>query len=174
MKLSLSFFVFIVAMGIAFSSCSGNSSQSVKEEVTEEVKPKGLTPEELGGEISDLYKRALVEVTDLTKESPAATDVQPKIVELKEKYIQELVELGRKREALEDEGKSKVDLTIRMALQNAYSATTYTAYTEAINVYLDNSKFYKLLADFNIITQYSNFDLLKQQEPEEAQRLGIE
>ena len=170
MKLSLSFFVIIVAMGIAFSSCSGNSSQSVPEE----VKPKGLTPEELGGEISDLYKRALVEVTDLTKESPAATDVQPKIVELKEKYIQELVELGRKREALEDEGKSKVDLTIRMALQNAYSATTYTAYTEAINVYLDNSKFYKLLADFNIITQYSNFDLLKQQEPEEAQRLGIE
>jgi len=174
MKLSLSFFVLIVAIGMAFSSCSGNSSQSGADEVTEEVKPKELTPEELGEKIADLYKRALVEVTDLTKDGPTAADVQPKIVELKEKYVQELLELGRKREALEDEGKSKVDLTIRIELQNAYRETTYTAYTEAINGYLKNREFYKLLADFNIITQYSSFDLLKEQEPEEAQRLGIE
>jgi len=31
-----------------------------------------------------------------------------------------------------------------------------------------------LLKDFSILTQYTDFDLLKQQEPEEAARLGIQ
>ena len=30
-----------------------------------------------------------------------------------------------------------------------------------------------LIADFNIIGQYANFDLLREQEPEEAARLGV-
>ena len=107
MKLSLSLFALFIAFGIACSSCGGNSTESGAEEVTEEAKPKELTPEELGGKISDLFKQALVEVTDLTKDNPPA-----------------------------DERKSKVDLTIRIGLQNAYSETTYTEYTEAINPYL--------------------------------------
>ena len=31
----------------------------------------------------------------------------------------------------------------------------------------------KLIKDFNIITQYAFFDLLKKQDPKEAERLGI-
>lgn len=174
MKLSLSFFALIAALGIAISSCSGNSSQSGANEVSEEVKPKELTAEELGGKIVESYKQALAELTDLIKESPPAEEIEAKIEELKEKYVHQLVDLGKKREALDEEGKSKVDLTLRLGLQSAYREGIYTAYTEAINPYLKNASFYELLADFNVITQYSSFDLLKEQESEEAQRLGIQ
>jgi len=44
----------------------------------------------------------------------------------------------------------------------------YNSYPE------DDLAFKNLLASFNILTQYADFDLLKQQAPEEAARLGIE
>ncbi len=174
MKSLLPVLTFIVVIGIAFSSCGGNSSSSGAEEVTEEVKQKKQSPEEMGEKISMLYSQALTEVVELLKGNPSADEALLKITELKEKYVMELVELGQKREAMEDADRSKLDLTLRIGLQKSYREQAYTEYSQAINAYSKNSDFYKLLTDFNIITQYCNFDLLKQQEPEEAQRLGID
>ncbi len=174
MKSLLSVFTFVAVIGIAFPSCGGKKSSSGVEEVTEDVKQKKQSPEEMGEEISNLYVQSLAEVVELLKVNPSADEALPKIAELKEKYVQELLDLGKKREAMEDADRSKVDLKIKIGLQKSYSNLAYTEYSEAIFAYAENKEFYKLLSDFNIITQYCNFELLKQQEPDEAQRLGIE
>lgn len=171
MGVIITFFAVIV---IALSSCGGNSSSSGKEEVTGEVEQGKQSPEEMGEKISMLYSQALSEVVELLKVNPSADEVLAKITELKEKYVMELVELGKKREAMEDADRSKLDLTLKMGLRKSYSEQAYMEYSEAINAYAKNSELYNLLTDFNIITQYCNFELLKKQEPEEAQRLGIE
>ena len=37
-----------------------------------------------------------------------------------------------------------------------------------------DAELYSLITSFNIIGQYANFDLLRQQEPDEAARLGVD
>lgn len=174
MKSPLSFLALLVIVGMAVSSCGGNGPKPGAEDVAVEVKSKELTPVEVGEKISNLYSQALEEVGAIVKDSPPASEVGPALAQLKEKYVQELVELGKKREAMEDADRSKVDLNIRIGLQALYGEPVYTAYSEAVTKYFPDEVVRELLADFNIITQYANFELLKQQEPEEAARLGIQ
>ncbi len=174
MKLPLSFFAFLVILGMAVSSCGSSGPKPGSEDVAGEVKPIELTPEEVGKKISDLYSRALEEVGTIVKDSPPASEVGPKLAQLKEKYVLELVELGKKREAMEEADRSKLDLNIRIGLQALYGDPVYTVYSEAVNTYFQDEEVRELLADFNILTQYASFELLKQQEPEEAARLGIQ
>ena len=174
MRTSVSVFTLVALLSLVFSSCGGSNSKTEEQEVTQEVKQKKVSAEELGEKINESYSNALTELVELLKETPDAAEAGPKIEVLKEKYIQEFVALGKAREEMDEAEKSKVDLTIRIGLQNIYSDPVYTNYAEVINNYLTDSDTYKKLTDFNIITQYANFELLKQQEPEEAQRLGIE
>jgi len=54
------------------------------------------------------------------------------------------------------------------------SAPWYKTYSDLSQYdFAKNQDQQKALACFNIIGQYANFDLLKQQEPAEAQRLGL-
>jgi hypothetical protein len=136
--------------------------------------PEEATPEELGEEIGAVYVEALQKVTDLVESKPAVAEVKPKVEELKETYIQKLVELGKKREALGEQDKAVADSAILMALDKVYNESWYTTYSEVVQYYFDQDyEFQQLLYSFNIIGQYANFDLLKEQEPEEAARLGI-
>ena len=56
----------------------------------------------------------------------------------------------------------------------AIPADLFKEYQEGQSFYKDNPELYNLIGDFNTITQYAFFDLLKKQLPEEASRLGIQ
>lgn len=174
MKSSLLLLSFAAIFSMVFSSCGGSSSPSEKQDVSQEVQEEKLSPDALGEKIMDLYSNALIELAELLKDTPEAAVAGPNVDVLKEKYIQEFIVLGKAKEELEEADRSKVDLALRIGLQGIYSKPAYTNYTDAINPYLQDAAFYKKLADFNIITQYADFDLLKEQAPQEAQRLGIE
>lgn len=174
MRSSFVLLSFVAIFSIAFSSCGGSSSPNENQEVSQEVQDEKLSPEALGEKIMDQYANALTELAELLKDTPEAAAAGPNVDVLKEKYIQEFVLLGKAKEELEEADRSKVDLALRMGMQSIYSKPAYTNYTDAINPYLKDAAFYQKLAEFNIITQYADFDLLKEQVPEEAQRLGIE
>jgi len=133
-----------------------------------------MAPEELGDAIGTIYVEALEKVTDLVKDKPAVAEVKLQVEELKETYIQKLVELGHVREALSDQDKAIVDSAINRAINKISNESWYATYGEVVQHYFDEDyEFQQMLYSFNIIGQYANFDLLKKQEPEEAVRLGI-
>ena len=138
------------------------------------AQPKEQTPQELGDEIGKVYVGALEDVSKLVANKPAAAEVKTKVAELKEQVIQQLVELGKKREAMSAADRQTVTARISMALSNIGSADWYAKYSEAVSYYnKEDSDLSGMLASFNIIGQYAQFELLKQQEPQEAERLGI-
>ena len=111
----------------------------------------------------------------LLESKPEASAIKSQVEQLKESYVGKLVALGRLREALPDSDKARVSSGITTALDAFADEPWYTSYMEIYDSYSDGDlDFANLLASFNILTQYADFDLLKQQAPEEAARLGIE
>ncbi len=132
------------------------------------------TPEGLGKAIFAEYKAGTEQMMAILKDHPDAATVKPKVEELEKKTIEKMVELGKKRQALPEGDRGKVDMTLFdqmgqldpnwMSVANAASA--HYAGTDA--------DLGAKISGFNVITQYASFELLKKQKPEEAKRLGIE
>ena len=132
-----------------------------------------MTPKELGDKIGAVYVGSLEAVTKLLENKPEAATALPQVKELKEQTIQQLVELGKQREALSAAYRASVDNAISSALMKISNEAWYKTYNDLSSYYFKDQDLQKPLASFNIIGQYANFDLLKKQEPAEAQRLGI-
>lgn len=174
MKLSILNCIGFVAISMAFSSCGGGNTPSDSNDEESMEKSESMSPLELGKSIASLYVEAIEEVSEIVSGNPPAAEIQPKLSELKEKYILKLIELGKQREAMDEAGRNTVDLNIRTGIQSVYSTGAYSTYGEAVTHYFEDKEVHKLLTDFNILTQYASFDLLKEQAPDEAARLGIQ
>jgi hypothetical protein len=130
-------------------------------------------PDDLGKAIAANYLDALKKVNELMKARPEPTDLSPKMAALKEETIKKMVEVGQKVAKLNDAGKKKVDAKVSMALGST-PQDLFKAFSEGQQFYAKkDDNLGKTIKDFNIITQYALFDLLKKQEPKEAERLGI-
>ncbi len=163
------------AAAVLSLSCSKEVQNETDTSAAETDQIVQMTPKELGEKIGSVYVKALEDVTELIKDSPEIAEVRPAVEELKENNIRVLVELGHLREALDQTERSAVDMAILGKIGALSDSDWYETYTAALNDYLGKDReFYELLSSFNIIGQYANFDLLKQQEPDEAKRLGIE
>ena len=133
-----------------------------------------LGADELGSQIGTIYVAALRDAALALKDKPDVATVRSRIEQLKNDTISKLVELGRAREAMSTADRAKVDAKITAALSAAGGEDWYATYTDVWNHYSGvDADFANLVAAFNVIGQYANFDLLKQQAPEEATRLGI-
>ena len=155
---------------------AGAGSQAPEKTQQGKEAPAGqpASPKELGDKIGAVYLEAMREVTTVVETKPAVADVKAKVEAVKEKYVQQLVELGKQREKLSTQDKATVDGAIRLAVMAVGNEPWYKSYSEAMEFYFSKDQaFHKLLMSFNIIGQYASFELLKKQEPKEAERLGI-
>lgn len=172
-------FLVVVVSALTFG-CGGGKEQSDAAETAEKTAPPKaekspeMSPADLGQKIADVYEKAMTDLTEMLKDKPAVDEVQSDVEALKEDSITKLVELGKLREALDEAGRAKVDLQTRLKANSLYSSPIWEAYNDIHQHYFQEREFHKIIASFNIITQYASFDLLKKQEPEEAQRLGIQ
>lgn len=166
--------LFLSACGAPAATTTAPASGNTTSPTQPVAQPQTLSPKDLGDRIGAVYVEALQEVTKLIENKPAAAEAKPKVAALKEKYIQQLVALGKLREALSTADKATVDNGISLALNRIGSAAWYTTYNQVTQTYRSaDLEFANLVSSFNIIGQYANFDLLKQQAPDEAKRLGI-
>ncbi len=134
-----------------------------------------MSADELGAEIGAVYVEALAKVTTALDGGPEVATVKDQVQQLKDGYVKRLVVLGAAREALSTSDRAKVDSKIVAALEAVGSEPWYADYNAAWQKYsAQDSEFGNLIAAFNVIGQYANYELLKQQLPEEAARLGIE
>ena len=131
------------------------------------------SPDELGKAIADNYLEAIKKLNELMKDKPDATDLTPKVEALKEETIKKMVEIGKKVAVLDAASQAKVNSKVSMAF-NTLPGDVFKAFSEGQQFYLQkDAKLGNTIKDFNIITQYAFYDLLKKQAPKEAERLGI-
>jgi hypothetical protein len=155
------------------ASSPGTAAASATTPTTAQVSQ--MSPDELGDAIAATWSEAMQELVALLEGQPEPSAVKSQVEDLKETYIAKLVALGYLREALSDSEKAQVDTRIQTELAATSDEPWFISYVDIYNAYPeDDLEFKNLLASFNVLTQYAVFDLLRQQEPEEATRLGIE
>jgi len=138
------------------------------------TQPARLSPAELGDAIFGRASEAIQKLVKLLDGRPAAAQVRPRVAELKEATVQELVKLGRQYETLNASDRALVDARVTTAYTQAANTDWYKAFAQTTTYYTtDDPELDKQIRSFNIITQYAFFELLKSQDPAEAQRLGI-
>ncbi|MBN1320398.1 MAG: hypothetical protein JXA87_06085 [Thermoleophilia bacterium] len=119
------------------------------------------------------WNECLVKLTTLLEGMPDPATVQPQVEALKEEYIQKFVAYGRQQQTFDEE-----QLRLWRIEHGINSPPAFADYQTAANAYIADAStpadFVDLLKDFSILTQYTDFALLRQQEPEEAARLGIQ
>jgi hypothetical protein len=172
----------LCAFALLFASaCGGDDSGSSTatttgaESTTATAQAAEMTPDEIGAAVGATWADAMQELVALLESKPESSAIKSQVEQLKERYVVKLVALGRLREALSDSDKARVSAGITKALEASADEPWFTSYMDIYDGYSDGDlDFANLLASFNILTQYADFDLLKQQAPEEATRLGIE
>mgnify|MGYP001825685059 CR=1 FL=1 len=174
--------VLLVLVAMALASCGGDSSDppgtmsATASDPTSipatTAPPESDDPAALGGEIGALYLQGYEDVIALLADRPDPEAATVALADLKESYIQQMVAFGYRREALDDAGRVAVDAAIMSALRGL-DEETFAAYSQASSDYSGDPGVAALIGDFNIIGQYANFDLLREQDPEEAARLGV-
>jgi hypothetical protein len=133
-----------------------------------------VAPETLGNAVVDTWSESMQALVTLLENRPEASTVSAQVQDLKESTIQSLVALGRQRETLSAPDKARVDSLEWSAFEGMTDETWYRSYNAISSYYLGvNLEFSQLVASFNILTQYSDFALLRQQSPDEATRLGV-
>ena len=179
----------LLVLGAAAVGCGSDDADTGTTAVTT---GSGEAPEttatEMGGETADIAKmngtelatatitawnECLTKLTALLEGMPDPATVQPQVETLKEEYIQEFVAYGRQHQTFDEE-----QLRLWRIEHGINSPPAFTDYQTVANAYIADTstpaEFVDLLKDFSILTQYTDFGLLKQQEPEEAARLGIQ
>lgn len=184
----------LLLLGLAAAGCGGGSSTDTTATTvaantvaanttattgaaTDTTSAAPQTPAELGKAIGATWTEAMQTLVGLLDDQPEPADVKDEIANLKEGYVQKLVAFGEQKEALDTAGKAEVDSAVTSALSAAADTEWYANYMDIYDAYSYMSgdvDFTNLIAGFNILTQYADFDLLKKQAPDEAARLGIE
>jgi hypothetical protein len=134
--------------------------------------PAGVA-ENLGEKIGSSYVETLKQVVAMLDDRPAAADARAMLTDMKTWTIELMVDLGREREALSETDRATADRVLSRRIMEV-PADLFKEYQAGQMHYKDDRELFQLIADFNIITQYANFDLLKKQLPKEAKRLGIQ
>lgn len=177
---TLKIFSLCLLTALVVFACGGGeetsgTTESVEEPVAQKAEQKAeMSPAEIGQQVGDLYVKTMGELVDLLKDKPDTAVALPNLEVLKETCVVKMVEFGKKRESLDAAGRSSIDSQISSKLYSFSKDPVFTSFNDIQQHYFQSRDFHKVVMSFNIITQYANFDLLKKQEPEEAQRLGIQ
>ena len=139
------------------------------------VAPEEVTPAGLATAVTDTWAEAMQELVALLEDKPEAAAILPQVQALREEYIQRLAELGHQRETLSAADNDQANSLEMLAFNDMANEVWYTSHNTLWSYYADvDLELANLLGTFNYLTQYSDFQLLKEQAPEEAARLGIE
>jgi hypothetical protein len=136
-----------------------------------------MTGAELGEAIGATWAEAMQALNAALEGQPEASTVQAKLEDLKEQYIQKMVAYGKQRQTLDAAAQAEVDAATLASLNSAATAEWYKTYMDNYDHYSYASgdvEFTNILAAFNDLQVYADFELLKSQEPDEATRLGIQ
>ena len=132
------------------------------------------SPDEVAQAVMDIYLEGLTTISGMADNPPSLEDAKAQLEPLKEDMITRLVELGKIRATMNESDQSAIDSALLSKFMGV-DKEMFDKYNEVLAHYRSQHiGFANFLASINTITQYADFELLKEQEPEEAARLGIE
>jgi hypothetical protein len=172
--------VVLLALGLLSAGCGGGSSDTdttgttaVGQTTSTTEQAASMSGTELGDAAGMAWADAMQKLATLLSGKPEAAAIKAQVEQLKEEYVQKLVNLGRQGATLDTAGKAQMSGRIVAALGAAADKDWYASYMDIYRTYVARDvEFGNLLASFNILTQYADFDLLKKQAP--RRRLGWE
>lgn len=175
-----------VTLIFALAACGGSADNPPQgsegtQNPTPTASPASASPEDLADEVAQNYFDALDSagtlsdqlVVSLDEGSPL-DDLRQEVQRLKDEYIAIFVSYGYERESMSESERATFDSTVNSAivLSTPPALDRLSAAVASLNE-AGERDLANELSSFNILTQYAFFDLLKRQEPDEAQRLGI-
>lgn len=150
---------------LSLAACGGGEEGGAAE---------SMSPQDMGKAIVDIYMEGLTTIAGMADNPPPLEEAKATLAALKEDMITRLVEFGRIKEAMDASDKAAVNSALTSAFMHI-DQNLFNKYNDTLAHYRSQDMdFANEIASFNIITQYADFDLLKQQEPDEAARLGIQ
>ena len=173
MNKTLAITVLISALAFGAAACGKKEAAPAAAAAATAQPPEAGSAENLGKKIGSSYIETLKQIVAILKDKPAAADARAMLSDMKAWTIELMVGLGREREALSIAERAEVDRVLGSRIA-AVPSDLFKDYQAGQSFYQGDREIFNLIADFNIITQYANFDLLKKQLPEEARRLGIQ
>ncbi len=134
---------------------------------------------QLGRQVAATWSEAIQKLVPLLEGTPPIASLQAPVAQLKEAYVQKMVALGRQIAALDQSQRQAAYDRATDVLDSSADSDWFKSYVRLYDQYAAGSdqtsqNFAVLLSTFNTLTQYAFFDVLKAQDPEEAQRLGIQ
>lgn len=130
-------------------------------------------PAALGEKIAADHAAMMEQVAELLDAGLEPAELKKKADALREKTIAIHVASGKQRQALDAAGKQKCDAALRSALFRLDRGPLKKLQTACKEIRKEDNELANELAEFNTLTQYAAFELLKKQKPKEAERLGI-
>ncbi|THB69645.1 MAG: TIR domain-containing protein [Desulfovibrio sp.] len=142
---------------------------------TSSLPSDSLTSVEIGMAAGDIYVEALEAVVLILEDKPEPSDhLWSDLAELKAWNVERMIELGRLREDLDDNGKDQCDVILRQEVENTPTAIRED-FQRSWQFYADTDpELASLITQFTVLYQYVDFDVLRTELPEEAARFGIE
>jgi len=167
----MKFLFFIAILVLNFIGCGKNESNSNSNSETEKI-----SPEKWADKVYSVYEKAIIKLDEIIGNKPPISEsLKKKVLELKNSIIDEMILLGKERDKMNELDKKLSSAKLSLKLDRIASNPSWSrTINDARSFYFKlDPDFANMISKFNIITQYSQFELLKKQEPKEAERIGI-
>ena len=174
--------ILVLAAAASVTACAGELPVPGQTSSTAVVATTATTEApavQLGKQVAATWSEALQKLVPLLEGTPPVASLEAPVAQLKEEYVQRMVALGRQIADLDESQRQTAYARSADILDSTANSDWFQSYTRLYNQYAAGSDqtsqdFAVLLSTFNTLTQYAFFDVLKGQDPDEAQRLGIE
>jgi hypothetical protein len=154
----------------------GQTSSTAARPTTSSTEAPGLL---LGDQVAATWAEVVQRLVPLLEGMPPIASLRTPVSQLKEEYVQRMVALGRQIAALDEGQRQAAYDRATDVIGGTGESEWFKSYVRLYDQYAadadaDSQDFAILLSTFNTLSQYAFFDTLKEQEPGEAQRLGID
>lgn len=140
---------------------------------------KAADPAKVADQIFQIYVEAMARSNAVLADFPEPTpEIAAELDAIKEEAVTGLVALGHEVAAMSDADRAAVEGAVSSSVssihRNSETKQVYTDYQAVWGAYVGgDTDFFNKIKSLNILTQYAFFDLLRKQEPSEADRLGV-
>ncbi len=152
----------LFSLSLLFTGCGGGGTVVVPND-----------PVAAGEQVKEHYVEAIGELNALLGQDLSAEELKPKAEELLNKYIAKFIAIGHVRETFSEEDQGI--FAENSETSGILPAEEYKVYLDGLDKYrTEDEDLGKILAEFNILSLYSNFKELRGVDASKLKKQGLD